>query len=328
MVYGPAEYTAKMPGRLRESARKSKTLRTVYHYGRWIIRSVERRRMDFETMPARVAVDLAYQAVLRRPADDGGRQNALYLRGEGWTNNEIIDLMHSSSEYHREIGYPGRLLPIALHSSRCQFIHSLPPGDVIVDLGGTDQGDPSGALVAMGYPYRFKSLTIIDLPSEDRHDNYKSFSVDEVVETRLGPVNYRYHSMTDLSAFADSSVDLVYSGQSIEHVTPEEGLSVLQEVARILRPGGHIAIDTPNGRVARLQKEEFLDPDHKVEYTLEELTSLVEKAGLEVVEVKGANYSGAGLEAGRFDFDEVGRNHGLYWDAAACYLLCLVARKP
>ena len=35
-----------------------------------------------------------------------------------------------------------------------------------------------------------------------------------MTQTALGPVRYRYHSMVDLSDYADDSVDLVYSGQS------------------------------------------------------------------------------------------------------------------
>jgi hypothetical protein len=266
--------------------------------------------------------------ILHRPADPVGRESWTDAIRSGWTNNDVADALARSAEFHRRVRLPGKMLGYSLHSSRCEFLRSLPPGRVIVDLGGTDLGNPEGAMVSMGYPYRFESLTIIDLPSEDRHAIYRQDTRQERVETVLGPVFYRYHSMTDLSAFDDASVDLVYSGQSIEHVPTEEGRGVLKEVARILRPGGHLALDTPNGRVTRLQQEAFIDPDHEVEYRLDELTAIIGDAGLEVADVKGANYSGLGLEAGRFDPDEVAGNSGLFWDAAACYLLCVVARKP
>ena len=61
----------------------------------------------------------------------------------------------------------------------------------------------------MGYPYPFDELVIIDLPSEDRHQIYRSTDSRREVESALGPVHYRYHSMTDLSGFDDGSVDLV-----------------------------------------------------------------------------------------------------------------------
>jgi hypothetical protein len=290
---------------------------------------MRKRSTEFESMEPEGAVELSYQVVLRRRPDPGGRGVSLeWLRSGNWTNRDLVDSLRASSEFHRSVRFPGKLLGHSLHASRCQFIRSLPPGQTIVDLGGTDLGNPEGAMVAMGYPYRFERLTIIDLPSEDRHAIYRQESRPDRVETQLGPVYYRYHSMTDLSGFADASVDLVYSGQSIEHVTPADAKRVLGEVARILVPGGHVAIDTPNARVTRLQQAEFVDPDHKVEYRLEKLRELVESAGLEVVDGKGANYAGRSLAAGRFDVDEVAGNAGLYWDAAACYLLCLVARKP
>ncbi|HET6963711.1 MAG TPA: methyltransferase domain-containing protein [Acidimicrobiales bacterium] len=288
-----------------------------------------RRRTGFGSMPPGEAVDTAYQVMLRRDPDPEGRRTSMeWLRSGNWTNADLVDSLRASSEYNRFIRFPGKMLGHSLHSSRCQFVRSLPPARHIVDLGGTDLGNPEGAMVSMGYPYRFESLTIVDLPSEDRHEIYRQQSRADRVETAMGPVSYRYHSMTDLSDYADSSVDLVYSGQSIEHVPPEDGQHVLKEVCRVLRPGGHIGIDTPNARVTRLQQDEFVDPDHKVEYRLAELRAMIESAGLVVVDCKGANYSGRGLEAGRFDLDEVAGNSGLYWDADSCYLLCLVARKP
>jgi SAM-dependent methyltransferase len=275
------------------------------------------------------AVDIAYQVMLRRDPDPGGRSTSLsWLRSGNWSNHDLVDSLRASSEYNRYVRFPGKMLGHSLHSSRCQFVRSLPPARRIVDLGGTDLGNPEGAMVSMGYPYRFESLTIVDLPSEDRHEIYRQQARADRVETALGPVTYRYHSMTDLSGFADGSVDLVYSGQSIEHVPPAEGRHVLEEVRRVLRPGGYIGIDTPNARVTRLQQDEFVDPDHEVEYHLDELRELIEAAGLVVVDCKGANYSGRGLESGRFDLEEVAGNSGLYWDADACYLLCLVAQRP
>ncbi len=182
-------------------------------------------------------------------------------------------------------------------------------------------------MVAMGYPYQFEELTIIDLPPEDRHPLYRNSVLPDRVLTPQGLVTYRYHSMTNLSGISDGSVDLVYSGQSIEHVTVEDAQSVMKEVARILHPGGWLAIDTPNSEVTRLQQREFIDPDHKFEYSLHEL---VELAGshLDVKVTYGLNYCGHSVANGHFDPAEAAANVGMYGSASECYILCLLCQKP
>ena len=133
--------------------------------------------------------------------------------------------------------------------------------------------------------------------------------------------------MADLSFAEDDSVDLVYSGQSIEHVTEEDGDIVLEESFRVLRPGGIMAIDTPNGLVCRLQQQGFIDPDHKVEYTLDELRQKVTRAGFTVLVERGLNWGGPAVARGEFDPAALAGNRGIFYDAAGCYLLALVIQK-
>jgi len=208
------------------------------------------------------------------------------------------------------------------------FVRSLPPAKRIIDLGGTALGNPMGALVLMGYPYPFDDLVVIDLPSEDRNQNYRESTAHEVTQTALGPVRYRYHSMADLSEYADGSVDLVFSGQSIEHVPVDVADSVLAEARRVLRPGGYLGLDTPNARVTRLQQPEFIDPDHEYEYTDAELQEKLVAAGFEVVQAWGLNHAGPSLAAGRFDPDQVATARGVFYQRDECYLLAYLCRVP
>jgi SAM-dependent methyltransferase len=55
------------------------------------------------------------------------------------------------------------------------------------------------------------------------------------------------------------SVDCIYSSHTLEHLTREEGLSVMRECCRVLRPGGIIRIVVPDLRafVHRYQSGEF-----------------------------------------------------------------------
>ena len=53
----------------------------------------------------------------------------------------------------------------------------------------------------------------------------------------------------------------------------------------MLRPRGYLALDTPNARVTRLMQDGFIDPDHKIEYTAEQLATKLENAGFTIREV-------------------------------------------
>ena len=60
-----------------------------------------------------------------------------------------------------------------------------------------------------------------------------------------------------------------------------------------------MAIDTPNARVCRLQQADFIDPDHKVEYLLDDLRAKVERAGFEVLTERGLNWGGPAVARGQ-----------------------------
>jgi SAM-dependent methyltransferase len=159
-------------------------------------------------------------------------------------------------------------------------------------------------------------LVIVDLPPDDRHPLYHSdrFGTNE---TDRGLVRYEYRSMADLSFATDATVDLIYSGQSIEHVTESDGDIVLKESFRVLKPGGYMAIDTPNGTVCRLQQPGFI-----------ELRDKVTAAGFEVRTDRGLTWGGPAVAQKRFDQAALAAHRGIYHDAEGCYLLALLIQKP
>ena len=282
----------------------------------------------FSELPPREATRMVYNVLLQRDPDPGAWDEytgalGAHLMG----HSDMVDRIRTSNEF-RVVARPGAAnLHGSLHASRCEFIIGLPPARRIIDVGGGHTSDGRGALVVLGYPYDFDELVIVDLPPDDRHQLYKSDRFEGEL-TERGRVRYEYRSMVDLS-FADAdSVDLVYSGQSIEHVPEAAGDEVLAGAFRALRPGGYMAIDTPNGRLCRMQQDDFIDPDHDVEYTCTQLQEKVLRAGFEIETVRGLNWGGPGVAEGRFDLAALSANYGIYHAADECYLLAFLIRKP
>jgi SAM-dependent methyltransferase len=248
------------------------------------------------------------------------------LEGGALSPRQLVEWLINSAEWANHT--PMTEFGPSLHYGRGVFIRSLPRARRILDIGGAALGNPSGALVLMGYPYPFDELVIVDLPSEERHPLYQDESRPSSIESPQGLVTYRYHSMTDLSSYQSRTFDLVYSGQSIEHVTRREADSVLSQVRRVLKPGGFLAIDTPNSRLTRLQQDAFIDPDHKYEYSHREMAAMLRGHGFIIEQALGINYGGESVARGVFDAQEVATKRGVFHEISDCYLLSYVSRRP
>ena len=180
----------------------------------------------------------------------------------------------------------------------------------------------------LGYPYPFERLVVVDLPVDERDEIYQGGSTGEPVQSELGPVEFAFHSMVDLGRYEDGSFDLVYSGQSIEHVSEADGDTVAREAFRVLAPGGWFCLDTPNGPVWRLRSDALMNHDHKIEYAAGELVAKLERAGFEVTECKGLNLMRQRRGRGVFDEAEASAHPGVFAAPEDCLLLAVVARKP
>ncbi len=116
--------------------------------------------------------------------------------------------------------------------------------------------------------------------------------------------------------YADESFDTVVCGELIEHLF-HDPMHMMSEINRILKPGGHLLLTTPN--VASLRsvsavmqryhpgffhtyirpsESGVVDARHNREYTPGELYRLFLDAGFEVVTMETGPFSGEEAAAG------------------------------
>ena len=69
---------------------------------------------------------------------------------------------------------------------------------------------------------------------------------------------------TDLSLFADDSLDFVFSSHFLEHV--EDYITTLWEWWRVIKPGGHLVLYLPHKDLYPNIGEKGANPDHKHDY--------------------------------------------------------------
>jgi SAM-dependent methyltransferase len=270
-------------------------------------------------------ITTAYRKCLGRDPDVGGRKHYLdLLMRQQISRGQMIDVLNDAANGEQT----RRKCGDAFHSGRIVWTRSLPRARQILDLGGTSLNDDRGALVVMGYPYSFDEIVIVELPPDERNDLYKS-PPNKYVETTQGPVRYLYRSMTDLADLRDSSFDMICSAQTFEHVYPEEGIHILNEVGRLLRPGGVLAIDTPNRAISSIQaremRQDVINPDHKKEYTHGEMLALFANTGLRVIRQLGIGYMPETAQTGVFQIEELLKYPTLYDDIESCYTLAYLA---
>lgn len=98
-------------------------------------------------------------------------------------------------------------------------------------------------------------------------------------------VEWIANTAADMSEICAASCDLVFSGQNLEHLWPEEVSGFLAEAARVTRPGGHLVIDSPNR--ALTGPLNWSHPEHTIELTVDEATELMTMAGFDITKVVG-----------------------------------------
>jgi len=231
--------------------------------------------------------------------------------------NELYNELNRPETVRWSVEHAMDIHLLMTHHARVKLVSTrLPEAEVIVDLGAA-----AGSIYAMGYPHVFKKLIAVDLPPADRIDMYRNLELPEVL-TPNGPIQPLLRNMSDLEPIASASVDLVWSGQSIEHITEEEAEKVYAEVRRILTPDGHFCLDTPNRLMTEIHigTSDWIHPEHKIEYYPDHLQRNLRNAGFTIVDQLGLVEMINTRRQGHIDYRDFYANSGLSSNLEGCYI--------
>ena len=216
------------------------------------------------------------------------------------------------------------------HQARIQLVKEhLPSAQKILDLGGASPASPEGALLAMGYPHRPEQIDIVDFPPEKRLFHPPQVPQRQYLETEQGTkIRYFYRSFGELNDFPDATYDLIWAGQSIEHISPREAEKVLQAAKRLLKPGGWLCLDTPNRSLTRLLVHYgYVHPEHKIEYVPDVLIRMLQQSGFQVLQALSVSPLPLSLAAGRFSRLELIHAQGLGFNPDDGFSFYLAAQR-
>jgi glycosyltransferase involved in cell wall biosynthesis len=145
-----------------------------------------------DSLTAQIIPRIAYRLILNRPIDNGALGQWKMLLGEDrsrWVM--LINSLFVSEEYSNLIyksPHSSTLMLNYLHNQRCKLVKRLPPGDFIVDLGGSSPNKGLHHLLNVGYVYKnlfSRNFRLIFVGGLDRKLN-KYFAELQYLTEKLG----------------------------------------------------------------------------------------------------------------------------------------------
>jgi SAM-dependent methyltransferase len=89
----------------------------------------------------------------------------------------------------------------------------------------------------------------------------------------------------DMGDVGNECADLMFAGQVVEHLWPEELAAFFFEAARVLKAGGRLVVDSPNEEIVRATG--WHHPEHTIEFRPVDARTLLDLAGFRVTKMVG-----------------------------------------
>jgi SAM-dependent methyltransferase len=154
------------------------------------------------------------------------------------------------------------------------YLPHLAPSDRVLDVGTSN-----GAHLLQAAP-RCRSIVGVDYDVAQL-----AIAARSIRERGLANARVFAWDLTGRLPFADGAFDAVLFLDVIEHLIPR--VTVLREIRRVLTADGRLLVSAPNSQtrwraiLRRAGLFAYSDPDHKVEYTADELVAELRAGGFE-----------------------------------------------
>jgi hypothetical protein len=155
-----------------------------------------------------------------------------------------------------------------LHEIRSRCLSELPPAERILSLGSS--GKWFFEWFGSFYPHKVIRHVGVDM------DPAPPGLPAEVTWQQADVAFFNYPA---------EEFDLVFAGQVIEHLWPEEHWALLLGANKALHSGGYLVVDSPNLTVTR--DYFWNNPEHTTEYSLDQMKTLLTLGGFSVGRVRG-----------------------------------------
>lgn len=136
-----------------------------------------------------------------------------------------------------------------------------------------DLGCGHGALIHVARQMGYRNLQGVD-GSPEQVAAARRLGIDGVEQADV---------MEVLSKQADASLDCIVAFDLIEHFTKNELIGLVDEVCRVLRPGGRWVIHTPNAESPFGMRIRYGDITHELAFTRNSLAQLLLSSGFSEV---------------------------------------------